>query len=161
MRPIVLSPLTSLFALSCIAALALGGCSPPRAAVQLSGMQVMNQNELGESAPVKLRLYPLRSDAKFRAATVDALWVGDEDLLKADLTHAPTITSVFPGGEGRAPGQVEVELGDGAKWLGVLALYSKSDASDRRMLILPIDDAERLVLTCSGYSITAEKPANR
>lgn len=148
-------------ALACLAAVAIASCSPPRAAVQVSGMKVMNQNELGESAPVKLRIYPLRNDAKFRSSTADALWMGDEDLLKADLTHAPTVTSVFPGGEGRDPGKVEVELGDGAKFLGVLALYTKSDATDRRMLVLPIDDAERIVVTCSGYSITAEAPAKK
>ena len=117
----------------------------------------MNRNELGESAPVKLRFYPLKNDATFRSATVDALWVGDKDLLKADLTHEPTTTSVFPGAMSRDPVQVEVELGDGAKWLGVLALYNKSDATDRRVLILPVDDAESVLITCAGYSITAER----
>lgn len=71
------------------------------------------------------------------------------------------VTTVFPGGDGSTPGTVEVELGNGAKWLGVLALYSKYDAADRRILLIPVDDAERLVLTCSGYSITAEKPSRK
>lgn len=133
------------------------GCAPSRAEVQVSGMQVMNQNELGESAPVKLRLYPLRSDTKFRTSSGDALWTGDEELLRADLTHAPTVTLVSPGGTDRAPTRIEVPLGEGAKWLGVLALYVKSDAIDRRTLVLPIEDADSLIITCSGYSITAEK----
>lgn len=133
------------------------GCAPARAQVQVSGLQVMNQNELGESAPVKLRLYPLRSDAKFRATSGDSLWTGDEELLRADLTHAPTVTLVSPGGTDRTPTRIEVPLGEGAKWLGVLALYVKSDAIDRRTLVLPIEDADRMIITCSGYSITAEK----
>jgi len=132
------------------------GCAPPRATVRVAGDPVMNRNELGESAPVKLRFYPLRDDATFRSATVDALWVSDQDLLKKDLTHEPTITSVFPGASGRDPVKVEVVLGKGAKWLGVLALYNRSDATDRRVLILPVRDAERMVITCAGYSITAE-----
>ena len=145
-----------LFPLLALALLA-GGCADPRATMRVAGDPVMNRNELGESAPVKLRFYPLKSDSAFRSATVDSLWIGDKDLLKADLTHEPTTTSVFPGATSRDPVQVEVELGDGAKWLGVLALYNKSDATDRRVLILPIDDAEKVVVICAGYSITAEK----
>lgn len=145
-----------LFPLLALALLA-GGCADPRATMRVTGDPVMNRNELGESAPVKLRFYPLKHDAVFRQATVDALWIGDKDLLKSDLTHEPTTASVFPGASSRDPVEVEVPLGDGANWLGVLALYNKSDATDRRVLILPIDDAESVVVTCAGYSITAEK----
>lgn len=149
----------SVFSLVLVAVtgLLVTGCAPARAQVQVSGLQVMNQNELGESAPVKLRLYPLRSDTKFRATSGDSLWTGDEELLRADLTHAPTVTLVSPGGTDRTPTRIEVPLGEGAKWLGVLALYVKSDAIDRRTLLLPIEDADRMIITCSGYSITAEK----
>ncbi len=138
-------------------ALAAGGCAAPSATMRVTGDPVMNRNELGESAPVKLRFYPLKNDAAFRQATVDALWVGDKDLLKNDLTHEPTVASVFPGAASRDPAQVVVPLGDGAHWLGVLALYNRSDATDRRVLILPVDDAESVVITCAGYSITAER----
>ena len=136
-------------------ALTLAGCAPPSATVRLAGTKTMNQNELGESAPVNLRLYPLRNDAKFRSATVDALWVGDKDLLGSDLTHEATVATVFPDGD-REPSKVVVPLGEGAKWLGVLALYAKSDATDRRVLVLPVADAGSVVITCTGYSVTSD-----
>jgi type VI secretion system VasD/TssJ family lipoprotein len=138
-----------------LCALTLAGCAPPSATVRLAGTKIMNQNELGESAPVDLRLYPLKNDGKFRSATVDALWVGDKDLLGSDLTHEATIATVFPDGD-REPAKVVVQLGEGAKWLGVLALYAKSDATDRRVLVLPVDDAESVIITCIGYSVTIE-----
>jgi predicted component of type VI protein secretion system len=58
-----------------------------------------------------------------------------------------------------------VELGElevGTRFIGIMALYAKTDARDARTLVLPIDDAEKPIIEFSGYGIslsTDGKPA--
>ena len=65
-----------------IALTALSGCGALTARVR--GVVPLNPNEYGESTPVDLRFYQLRRAERFRAASVDQLWLAPEPTLATD-----------------------------------------------------------------------------
>lgn len=143
------------------AALAMAGCSRT-ATLQLRGTAPLNLNENGESTPVDVRIYQLKSDARFRKAVFEKLWTKDADALGDDLLVPAKTVSVLPGGAGEPAAKVELgELATGTNFIGVMAMYGKADAKDNRTLVLPVDDAEKHVIEFSGYSVKLRelKPA--
>ncbi len=119
------------------------------------GRPPLNLNEDGQSTAVRLRIYPLADDAAFRAATIDELWVKDDEVLKKSMTGTKVVVDVTPAGAGEAALPIEVAYGDGTKFLGVFAMFRKGDARDQRTLVIPVDRAggARLVLTGSSVAL--------
>jgi type VI secretion system VasD/TssJ family lipoprotein len=116
--------------------LLVAGCSgPTRIAVR--ALAPVNTNAEGESLPVKVRIYALRDDARFRSAQFADLWTRDREALGDDRLQDPKVVVVPPGGEASEP--LAVELGEFPKdtrFLGILALIPHADAPDRRRAVV-------------------------
>ena len=132
----------------------LVGCSRS-ATLQMRGVAPLNLNDAGESTPVDVRIYQLKDDAAFKRATFEKLWTEDEKVLGQDRLAPPRVESIVPGNPTDQPKRVALgELETGTRFIGVMALYGKTDARDARVLVLPIDDAEDPVIEFSGYGIS-------
>lgn len=133
--------------------LAVTGCSRT-ATLQLRGTAPLNLNEAGESTPVDVRIYQLKSDAGFRKAAFEKLWTKDKETLGEELLAGPKTVSVLPGGAGEPAAKVELgELATGTNFIGVMAMYGKADAKDNRTLVVAVDDAEKYVIELTGYAV--------
>lgn len=136
-------------------ALVLTGCGgPDRVGLQVQGLEPLNVNEQHESTPVDVRFYQLRSDARFRAATVEQLWTDDKKVLDSDLVTDPTTATIYPAAPGVSPVMVTLDVADATKFIGVLALFHKADAEDHRMLVVPLDEAKHEILTLTGFAVS-------
>ena len=142
----------------------LVGCSRS-ATLQMRGVAPLNLNDAGESTPVDVRIYQLKNDAAFKRATFETLWNEDKKVLGQDYLAGPLTESIVPGNTTDKPKSIHIaELEPGTRFIGIMALYGKTDARDARLLVLPIDDAESPVIEFSGYGISiageAKKPAD-
>lgn len=142
----------------------LVGCSRS-ATLQMRGVAPLNLNDAGESTPVDVRIYQLKNDAAFKRATFETLWTEDKKVLGQDYLAGPLTESIVPGNTTDKPKSIHIaELEPGTRFIGIMALYGKTDARDARLLVLPIDDAESPVIEFSGYGISiageAKKPAD-
>lgn len=87
---------------SCAAAPRLPAPAPPpacqreAAALALAASEGVNANAGARGLPVGVRLYQLRSDARLRNATFDAVWQDDRAVLKGDLLEMHEQTA-YPG----------------------------------------------------------------
>ncbi|MBA2479296.1 MAG: type VI secretion system lipoprotein TssJ [Planctomycetes bacterium] len=134
------------------ALLLLSGCGT--VTVQARGVSPLNLNEHGESTPVDVRFYQLRSDQRFRTASFDQLWMSETDALGPDKLGDRVVATIFPGTPADRP--AEVRLGkrqSGTAFIGVLALYRRSETKDARTVVIPIDQASTRVLQFTGYSV--------
>jgi type VI secretion system VasD/TssJ family lipoprotein len=131
----------------------LAGCSQT-ATMQVRGLVPLNLNDNGESTPVDVRIYQLKDDAAFKRATFEKLWTEDEKVLGFDRLAPPKVISVLPGNPTDQPTKVPLgELATGTRFIGVMALYAKTDARDARTLVLAVGEAEKPVIEFSGYGI--------
>jgi type VI secretion system VasD/TssJ family lipoprotein len=131
----------------------LAGCSQT-ATMQVRGLVPLNLNDTGESTPVDVRFYQLRDATAFKRATFEKLWTEDEKVLGQDRLAPPKVVSVLPGNPTDQPTKVALgELATGTRFIGVMALYAKTDARDARTLVLAVEEAERPVIEFSGYGI--------
>lgn len=142
----------------------LVGCSRS-ATLQMRGVAPLNLNDAGESTPVDVRIYQLKDDGAFKRATFEKLWTEADKVLGQDYLAAPRVESIVPGNATDQPKRITLgELEVGTRFIGIMALYAKTDARDARILVLPINDAEDPVIEFSGYGISlageAKKPAN-
>jgi type VI secretion system VasD/TssJ family lipoprotein len=131
---------------------ALTGCGT--VSVSARGVSPLNVNEHGESTPVDVRFYQLRSDQKFRNASYDQLWMSENDALGPDKLGDRVTATVFPGTPGDRP--AEISLGKrqaGTVFIGVMALYRRADAKGARTVVIPVQEAPSRVLQFSGYGI--------
>jgi type VI secretion system VasD/TssJ family lipoprotein len=136
-------------------AVAVSGCSgTQRVSVNLHGVAPLNLNDQNESTPVDVRFFALKSDAAFRAATVDALWTDYKKVLGDDLLGEPQAVTVFPGAAADPRVVHELQIDGQAKFLGVLALFRRADAEDHRSLIVPVATAEDQVLVFTGFAVS-------
>lgn len=142
---------------SCIAVLltlSLGGCSDTReVSMKVRGVTPLNPNAEQESTPVNVRVFALTTDSRFRAATVDQLWTDHAKALGEELLGEPVTFTVFPGNAGDPPVRHDVTVSKRTRFVGLLALYQRADAQDRRTLVVPVDETGRQVLTFTGVSI--------
>ena len=130
------------------------GCSGLKS-IHVRGVKPLNVNPNGESTPVRVRIYLLKGDGKFRKATFEDLWSKDLDVLGDDLLREPMEEDIFPGEEtDRAR---EILLGDVSpetRFVGVLALYSeKSDRGGPRHVVLDTKAVKSSVFVFTGYEI--------
>lgn len=129
--------------------LALGGCATQ--AVQVRGVAPLNRNAEGESTPVDLRFYLLRSDAAFASASFTALWTGAKQVLGSDLIGEPVVVTVLPGAA-TDPAHL-VPLGQGqAAWVGV-HLLTRGEGDLPRTLLIPVDRLPGTVVEATGYGL--------
>jgi type VI secretion system VasD/TssJ family lipoprotein len=122
--------------------------------MQVRGLVPLNLNDTGESTPVDVRFYQLKDAAAFKRATFEKLWTEDEKVLGQDRLAPPKVVSVLPGNPTDQPTKVALgELATGTRFIGVMALYAKTDARDARTLVLALEEAEKPVIEFSGYGI--------
>jgi type VI secretion system VasD/TssJ family lipoprotein len=124
-------------------------------ALYLRGVNPLNVNPMKEPCSVKVRVYQLKDDSRFNQATVEKIWTDAKGALADDLVAMKQET-VFPGAADDEPKKVELgELPGDVRFIGILALFSKEDDKGQRKLVLPRDDAKR-VLRLTGYHIEKE-----
>jgi len=145
--------------LLCLALCVLSGCGSTLT-LQMRGIAPLNLTDADESTPVDARIYQLKNDARFRNAVVDQLWTKDKATLGEDWLADPKVVTVLPGGAHDKPVQVTVgELAVGTRFIGILALYHRSDAADKRVLVVDVNELEGKVIEFTRYSV-ALSPAN-
>lgn len=139
---------------------AIAGCGGPRAVtLPVQGVAPLNPNEAQESTPVNVRIWPLAGADRFKAATVDQLWTDAKGVLGPDLLGDPATFTVFPGAASDPQVEQRFEVPDGTAFLGVLAMYQRSDAQDQRATAIPLADAEDHGLLLTGFSVRLNLPA--
>lgn len=144
-----------LLAAAVAATLVLVACSSATR-LRVRGVTPLNINDASESVPVDVRIYQLKDDARFRNAKAEEIWVKPKETLADDIVSETKIT-VFPGRSEDAPRDVELgQLPPEVRFVGILALYSKTDDKGPRHLVLPRAEAHNRVLRFSGYHVTKE-----
>lgn len=142
------------------AVLALCGCGGPMSlTLPVRGVAPLNPNEAQESNAVDVRVFPLAAADRFRAATVDQLWTDAKGALAGDLLGEPQSFTVFAGAAGDPAVERRLEVPGGTRFVGALAMYPKSDAQDRRAVVVTVAEAEKHGLTLTGFSIALDLPA--
>ncbi len=137
----------------------LGGCGGPRTVdLPVRGISPLNPNEAQESTPVNVRVWPLAGADRFKAATVDQLWTDAKTVLGPDLLADPSTFTVFPGANGDPVVEHKLEVPDSTTFLGVLAMYQRSDAQDQRATVVSIADAEEHGLLFTGFAVRLQLP---
>jgi type VI secretion system VasD/TssJ family lipoprotein len=114
----------------------------------------VNVNADGESLPVKIRIYALRDDARFRAAPFTDLWTKDREVLGDDRLQDPKVVIVPPASLRAAPQQIELsELPKEARFLGIVALIQHADQPDRRRAVIARIDIGSQIIDLVDSSI--------
>ncbi len=130
----------------------LSSCSGPT--IALRALAPVNLNPDGESLPVKVRIYALRDDARFRGAPFADLWTKDREALGDDRLQDPKVVLVPPASLAAAPLQIELaELPKEARFLGVVALIQHADQPDRRRVVIARKDIGAQTIELVGSSI--------
>jgi type VI secretion system VasD/TssJ family lipoprotein len=130
----------------------LSSCSGP--SVSLRALSPVNLNADGESLPVKVRIYALRDDARFRAAPFADLWTKDREVLGDDRLQDPKVVMVPPVSLQAAPQLVELsELPKEARFLGIVALIQHADQPDRRRAVIARQDIGAQIIELVDASI--------
>ena len=153
-------PRAFLIPLVALLAVALTACGGPRnVTLPVRGVSPLNPNEAQESTPVNVRVWPLAGADRFKAATVDQLWTDAKTALGPDLLAAPATFTVFPGSDSDPVVEQRLEVPDSTSFLGILAMYQRSDAVDQRATVVSIDDAEDHGLVFTGFTVRVATPA--
>lgn len=153
---------TSLISIAAILAMGLlSGCGGPRNVdIPVHGVAPLNPNDAQESTPVNVRVWPLAGADRFKAATVDQLWIDAKTVLGNDLIGDPASFTVFPGAAGDPAVVQRIEMPASTRFIGVLAMCQRSDAQDQRATIASIDDVEKHGLLLTGFSVRLDLPAD-
>jgi len=121
-----------------VGVLALVGCGPSPLSVR--AVAPVNLNAEGESLPVKVRIYALRDEGRFRSALFSDLWTRDREVLGDDRLQDPKVVVIAPTGPSGVSEQIDLgTLPEGTRFVGILALYRRPDEPDRRRAVLPVD----------------------
>jgi type VI secretion system VasD/TssJ family lipoprotein len=119
-------------------ALALAGCG--QGALSIRAVAPVNLNVEGESLPVKVRIYALRDDGRFRSALFSDLWTRDREVLGDDRLQDAKVVIVAPRGPAGKADEIDLgELPKETRFIGIMALYRRPDEPDRRRIVLPVD----------------------
>jgi type VI secretion system protein VasD len=90
----------------------------------------VNPSESGRPSPVVVRLYQLKNDAAFMAASYDRLYEDDEAVLKPDLVEKTGVT-LRPGDKTT----MSLNFGDDVRFIGIAAFYRNYDNTQWRIPI--------------------------
>lgn len=125
--------------------LALSGCG--QSPLSVRAVSPVNVNADGESLPVKVRIYALKDDGRFRSALFSDLWTNDRKVLGDDRLQDPKEEVIAPRGPTGQPDEISLgELPQETRFVGIMALYRHADEPDRRRIVLPVDlVGERIV----------------
>ena len=139
----------------------LAGCTATSVTMEFRAIKPVNQLEegsAGDSRVVEVRLYQLKDDAKFQAATVDEVWTNAEEALGDSLIEVKLGESIFPEDKAQAEGkQITIDpLDANTKFIGILALFSNSDDGDRKVVVT-LDQAEEVLFELTGYHISVKQ----
>ncbi len=130
------------------------GCGPRQGSLAIKGVSPLNLNDLDESTPVTVRIYQLKAPERFRGAAFGALWSKDKEVLGEDRLGDPAVTTVLPGSDDAEPQAVSVgTLSPEARFIGVMALFSKTDAQGQRTVVIPRSELDEAVVILTGYSV--------
>ena len=144
----------------CIALTVLAGCTATSVTLNFEAVKPVNQlgeDGTGDSRVVEVRIYQLKDDAKFKDATVEALWTDAEGALADSLIEVKLGESIFPEEEDQAEGkQITIDpLDASTKFIGILALFSSSDDGERKVVV-PLDQADDVLFQLTGYHIVVK-----
>lgn len=143
-----------------LASILLSGCGGPRSVdLPVRGVSPLNPNQAQESTPVDVRVWPLAGADRFKAATVDQLWIDPKAALGPDLLGEARSFTVFPGSDVDPAVVQRLEVPSSTRFLGVLAMYQRSDAQDQRAVVAAIDDVEEHGLLLTGFAVSVSIPA--
>lgn len=142
--------------LGLVGAVVLGGCGGP-SPLTVRAVAPVNLNAEGESLPVRLRLYELKDRSRFMAASFNDLWLDDRKALGPDRLADPRQVVVQPGKADDEPRRYDlIEVTDGTRFIGVMALYPRTGEQDERRAVIPLDDLGDRVIELSAYQLTVK-----
>jgi type VI secretion system VasD/TssJ family lipoprotein len=138
----------------------LTGCASTTVTMEFVALKPVNTvgGTEGESRVVEIRIYQLKDDAKFKAATVDALWTNAEETLGEELIEVKLGESIFPEDKAVAVGkEITLDpLNSATKFIGILALFSETDTGERKVAVT-LDEADDVLFQLTGYHISVKK----
>ena len=143
-------------ALAVALAMALAGCgsSPTRITVSIVGAEDLNPDADGQPKPPVVRMYELKSDAAFKAATFDDLTEGDIASLGAEL-QAKEEFLLTPG----QTLELERELRPETRIVGFTGNYRLYDRGGLWRASIAVPEGERtdLIVGFKRVEITIEE----
>lgn len=142
-----------------VAAACLTGCTATSVNLKFVAIEPVNELQPGESRNVEVRVYLLRDEAKFKAATVDELWVNAKELLDKELIDIKLGEQIYPEKPGTPRGREIVidPLMQECRFIGVLALYKTGDDKGDRKVVVPVKDAGSVTFELTGNHISVKK----
>ncbi|MBK9974820.1 MAG: type VI secretion system lipoprotein TssJ [Planctomycetes bacterium] len=148
-----------LLGLSLVACGLFVGCSSTSLTVKFVAIEPVNELQPGESRPVDIRIYQLKDDAKFKAATVDEIWENDKAVLADALIEVKLGESIFPEKADKPQGkEITLDpLNADCKFVGVLALYKNKDAKGDQKTVIAVADASSVTFELTGNHIKLKK----
>ena len=131
--------------------------------VKLKPAEKMNPNAQGASAPVTIKIFQLKDDAKFIKADFEELWNNPDEILKDDKLADPKELVLDPRKPTDKPDMVvkkeykEEELKPETRYFGVAALFTpdqvrKEDQVKWKKVVLR-DEVNGFVFTLDGYEL--------
>jgi type VI secretion system protein VasD len=140
--------------LGIIAVLATRCSSPPPPAVltlTAIGSADQNPNPKGEPSPVEVRLFQLKSPAKFERSDYAALIDNERNTLGSEGKSAEAF--VLHLGETRT---VTLDLDKGVRFIGAAVLFSKIDETPKWRAVSPVAESgpSKLTLKINGLTAT-------
>ena len=135
----------------------IAGCGGPTT-LYVRGVEPLNVNEKNESTSVDIRIFQLKDDAAFMNKPFDQLWENKGEILGADRLTDPKQITVYGGAASAEP--MPIELGDlnkDCRFVGVMALYPKSDGKGNQRVVVAASDAGGVVFELTGYRIELKK----
>ncbi|CAG0957570.1 MAG: type VI secretion system lipoprotein TssJ [Planctomycetes bacterium] len=135
----------------------LAGCGGPTT-IYVRGVEPLNLNEKNESTSVDIRIFQLKDDAAFMNKPFDQLWENKGEILGADRLTDPKQITVYGGAASAEP--MPIELGDlnkDCRFVGIMALYPKSDGKGNQRVVVAASDAGSVVFELTGYRIELKK----
>ena len=141
------------------AACLMAGCTATSVNLKFIAVEPVNELQPGESRNVDVRVYQLKDEAKFKAATVDELWVNAETVLAEQLIEVKLGESIYPEKPGAPKGREIIidPLKPECKFIGVLALFQTGDEVGERKLVVPVKEAGSVTFELTGNHIAVKK----
>lgn len=141
--------------LACFALLA--GCGGPTT-IYVRGIEPLNVNDKNESTSVDIRIFQLKDDAAFMNKPFDQLWENKGEVLGGDRLGEPKQVTVYGGPATAEPMPIELgELNKDCRFIGVMALYPKSDGKGSQRVVVAAGNAGGAVFELTGYRIELKK----
>lgn len=153
--------MTRFAAMACVLA-GLVACSGSTA-VTLKPGEKMNPNSAGQSAPVSIKIFQLKDDAKFNKADFEELWNKADEVLGDDKLGDPKELVLEPRKPTDKPDAVvkkeykEEDLKPETRYFGVAALFTpdqikKEDQVKWKKVVLR-DEVGSFIFQLDGYEL--------